>query len=277
MSEKPEWWPDNPYPEKIFRMPKEKYAELVPDDELRTGLSGLLGREFWDIASGSIWDATKEQLTELQSRVEELEKEKKGALKYCLNCKTIYAKNPRGCLSCRVEELEKYEAMCTVPGFKTEGCLAVGQALIDKDKRIAELKEENQGLKTQVKYIQKENAKLEGAMEKVKAHAQVVLDSTKTCCEAKKLAELHNSDWNGVGFLMRVQTTFLEGRLLAKEVMKALASCTSCGGSGEVPCKKCRGEGWYLERFSDNHGTVCVKCHGSKKEPCPDCKKGVKT
>ena len=52
---KPDWWPQNPYPSDIFTMPRERYAEIVPDDTLRTGLSGMLGREFWNIASECIW------------------------------------------------------------------------------------------------------------------------------------------------------------------------------------------------------------------------------
>jgi protein gp37 len=27
-----------------------------------------------------------------------------------------------------------------------------------------------------------------------------------------------------------------------------------------LPCSHCRGRGWYLERFSDNHGTPCTRC-----------------
>ena len=37
---KPEWWPDNPYPETIFPTPRERYAEVVPDPGIRTALSG---------------------------------------------------------------------------------------------------------------------------------------------------------------------------------------------------------------------------------------------
>jgi hypothetical protein len=55
--EKPNWWPKNPYPADIFIMKRDRYAEIVPDPITRTGLSGMLGREFWDIASDSIWDA----------------------------------------------------------------------------------------------------------------------------------------------------------------------------------------------------------------------------
>jgi hypothetical protein len=58
--EKPSWWPRNPYPESIFTMKEERYAEIVPDPKLRTGLSGMLGRSFWNIASEDIWEAMQE-------------------------------------------------------------------------------------------------------------------------------------------------------------------------------------------------------------------------
>lgn len=53
---KPSWWPVNPYPKSVFVMEKSRYAEIVPDPDLRTGLSGLLGRMFWDIASEYIFE-----------------------------------------------------------------------------------------------------------------------------------------------------------------------------------------------------------------------------
>lgn len=52
---KPDWWPECPYPEEVFPMKRERYAEIVPDPDLRTALSGCLGREFWNIASEMIW------------------------------------------------------------------------------------------------------------------------------------------------------------------------------------------------------------------------------
>lgn len=58
--QKPPWWPKNPYHESIFPMPDERYLEIVPDPELRTALSGMLGRRFWDIASEMIWTAMLE-------------------------------------------------------------------------------------------------------------------------------------------------------------------------------------------------------------------------
>ncbi len=60
--QKPNWWPKNPYPEDIFPMERDNYAEVVPDPKTRTALSGMLGREFWEIASRSIWDAIQEAI-----------------------------------------------------------------------------------------------------------------------------------------------------------------------------------------------------------------------
>lgn len=58
---KPEWWPKCPYNEKIFPMKRDRYAEIVPDPKVRTALSGMLGREFWEIASETIWERYCEQ------------------------------------------------------------------------------------------------------------------------------------------------------------------------------------------------------------------------
>jgi len=57
---KPNWWPVCPYPESVFTMKRERYPEIVPDPDVRTGLSGMLGREFWNIASEAIWEAFSE-------------------------------------------------------------------------------------------------------------------------------------------------------------------------------------------------------------------------
>jgi len=59
---KPDWWPENPYPEDIFPMDRSRYPEIVIDPEIRTALSGMLGRIFWEIASESIWEAYKNSL-----------------------------------------------------------------------------------------------------------------------------------------------------------------------------------------------------------------------
>lgn len=63
---KPDWWPHNPYPETIFPMMAEEYSIVIPDPHLRTALSGMLGREFWNIASESVWDALQNHLDELE-------------------------------------------------------------------------------------------------------------------------------------------------------------------------------------------------------------------
>jgi len=54
---KPEWWPECPYPESVFPMTIEEYVKAIPDPRLRTAISGSLGREFWNIASEAIWEA----------------------------------------------------------------------------------------------------------------------------------------------------------------------------------------------------------------------------
>lgn len=71
---KPKWWPKNPYPETIFVMKRERYPEIVPDPDLRTGLSGMLGREFWDIASKSILKALQNNMAEIIEPFDEPEK-----------------------------------------------------------------------------------------------------------------------------------------------------------------------------------------------------------
>ena len=53
---KPDWWPKKPYPIDIFVMPQDQYQKIVPDSDVRTALAGMLGREFWDIASDEIWE-----------------------------------------------------------------------------------------------------------------------------------------------------------------------------------------------------------------------------
>ena len=61
MSEpRPPWWPENPYPESVFPMTEAEYVAAVPDPQLRTAISGSLGRQFWDICEKSIYDALME-------------------------------------------------------------------------------------------------------------------------------------------------------------------------------------------------------------------------
>jgi hypothetical protein len=58
--ETPEWWPECPYPKSIFPMTIDEYCDAIPDENLRTAISGYLGRIFWELASKSIWEALKE-------------------------------------------------------------------------------------------------------------------------------------------------------------------------------------------------------------------------
>jgi len=66
MRKKPTWWPENPYPEDIFMMSRERYQEIVPDPDIRTGLSGMFGREFWEIASKTIWERYSSYLDKIE-------------------------------------------------------------------------------------------------------------------------------------------------------------------------------------------------------------------
>lgn len=66
---KPLWWPRNPYSESIFPMERTRYAEIVPDPDTRTALSGMLGREFFDIASESILAAHQEKIEEIREAI----------------------------------------------------------------------------------------------------------------------------------------------------------------------------------------------------------------
>ena len=58
---KPEWFPENPYPESIFPMTDDEYVKAIPDPHLRTAISGFLGRKFWDLAEQAILEAWEEQ------------------------------------------------------------------------------------------------------------------------------------------------------------------------------------------------------------------------
>jgi len=81
-TQKPTWWPENPYPQSVFPMQREQYVEIVPDDDTRTGLSGLLGREFWDIVADAIWEAMQEERALVQATLEaapKIPKDTKGA------------------------------------------------------------------------------------------------------------------------------------------------------------------------------------------------------
>lgn len=60
---KPEWWPENPYPESIFTMTINDYVRIISDKDIRSAISGCLGRFFWEIASSQIYDAVRKNET----------------------------------------------------------------------------------------------------------------------------------------------------------------------------------------------------------------------
>ena len=61
MADKPEWWPECPWPADIWPMTREEYVKAVPDGRLRTAISGLLMRMGWEIASDDIHEAMEEE------------------------------------------------------------------------------------------------------------------------------------------------------------------------------------------------------------------------
>ena len=55
-------------------MTRQEYVDMFPDPQLRTAISGCLGRIFWEIASDGIWAAWNEYLDYLRSEIDELDK-----------------------------------------------------------------------------------------------------------------------------------------------------------------------------------------------------------
>ena len=62
----PEWWPENPYSEPVRMMTPEEFAEAVPDEELRTRISGCCCKEFWRMASDRIEQCLRFRLKEIE-------------------------------------------------------------------------------------------------------------------------------------------------------------------------------------------------------------------
>ena len=60
---RPDWWPQCPYPEDVFPMTTEEYAAAVPDEKLRTAISGFLCRLGWEVASEAIWKEICENIS----------------------------------------------------------------------------------------------------------------------------------------------------------------------------------------------------------------------
>jgi len=57
--------PPNPYPEWLFPMTIEQYCEAIPDDKLRTAISGFAFRQGFEIASKTIRERLGEELEKL--------------------------------------------------------------------------------------------------------------------------------------------------------------------------------------------------------------------
>ena len=65
--QKPEWWPECPYPKSVFPMTIDQYVEFIPDNKSRTAISGLLYREGWNVANKQIWEYMQEYLEDLKT------------------------------------------------------------------------------------------------------------------------------------------------------------------------------------------------------------------
>lgn len=61
---KPEWWPECPYPEDVFPGEARELVEVIPDGALRTRLAGVVGRHFWQLAEDAIWERWHEYLSD---------------------------------------------------------------------------------------------------------------------------------------------------------------------------------------------------------------------
>ena len=61
---KPDWWPECPYPKDLFPMELNDITDVVPDEATRTALSGAMGRLFWELASDAIYRAMIEEQKE---------------------------------------------------------------------------------------------------------------------------------------------------------------------------------------------------------------------
>lgn len=54
---RPEWWPGNPYPARVFTMTEDELCALIPDAMMRTRIAGFLMREAWELASTACFEA----------------------------------------------------------------------------------------------------------------------------------------------------------------------------------------------------------------------------
>jgi len=56
--------PGNPYPEDIFPMTIQDYAKAVPDPNLRTAISGCIGRYMYDTTVKTILETLKNEFAD---------------------------------------------------------------------------------------------------------------------------------------------------------------------------------------------------------------------
>ena len=60
MTDKPDWWPKNPYYPSVFTMSEDDVCEALPDPKTRTGVAGKLMHEGWEAASETILDRIRQ-------------------------------------------------------------------------------------------------------------------------------------------------------------------------------------------------------------------------
>ena len=49
--------------------------------------------------------------------------------------------------------------------------------------------------------------------------------------------------------------------------------CDLCGGSEEIQCEDCAGEGTIARFLEDDEGLTCPTCEGKMYVPCSECQK----
>lgn len=67
MRERPDWWPETPYPESVFPMTNDEYVKAIPDEMLRTRISGFLYREGWKVADRMIFERWSEDAGDMSN------------------------------------------------------------------------------------------------------------------------------------------------------------------------------------------------------------------
>jgi len=65
-AERPDWWPENPWPDDIFPMTLEEYVEAIPDPHLRSAISGNLARWAFEVTSDMILKTLKDRGYEIE-------------------------------------------------------------------------------------------------------------------------------------------------------------------------------------------------------------------